>query len=656
LRWTARLIPVCLVLVLVYWPGLGGSFQFDDNSHIVKNLTVAIESLAPGDLWRAWHASALPFPHSRPLAMVSFGINHAFSGMDPFAFKATNLVLHILIGLTVFFTARRLGSLFLSLEGKPPAQAWAWGWLTAALWLLHPINLSTVLYVVQRMTQISALCVVLGLLTYAIGRERLVERKHSGWWWIGASSVFAGVGLLAKENALLLPILLLVTEWTLFRWRGLTPATARILKLMFLAVVVVPTLLLLVYLLINPGIVTSGYATRPFSLEERLLTESRVLWLYLRMLVAPDITLLGLYHDDIAFSRSLVSPWTTLPAVAGLLGIALGAMLLRNRRPIFAFATLFFLAGHALESTVLPLEIAFEHRNYLPALAPIFALAYVATVPTLPAQSRRAMQVLVGCVLVLFGAVTAMRAADWSTSVRFAASELDHHPESPRANFQFAQITMTMLDSPAASEDAYALAREHFHRAVTLDPNNVDGLFGLLVLELHVGRMPDGALVRATAERLRRINFGPLNVSMGQFSYLVEWHLSAEPKMPKEQMLDLFKAPLDNPTLGSEARAGLYNVLRAYHHRVLGELEPALDYGRLAVQTWPANWIYRDRLVKLLAAAGRWDEARRTLADATAADKGRIHAAEARALERLIEAARSERSGTPGTTSRQGDG
>jgi hypothetical protein len=53
------------------------------------------------------------------------------------------------------------------------------------------------------------------------------------------------------------------------------------------------------------------------------------------------------------------------------------SILWRKRFPIVAFAVLWFLVGHSLESTVFPLEIIHEHRNYLPALGPLLALTYL---------------------------------------------------------------------------------------------------------------------------------------------------------------------------------------------------------------------------------------------------------------------------------------
>ena len=111
--WVAIWSATSLWVAMLYFVGLPGDFLFDDNPHIVRNQLVQIGSLSPADLWQAWSSSHLDFPGSRPLAMLTFGINHAVSGLSPFAFKATNLALHILNGLALFAVARRVGQLFL---------------------------------------------------------------------------------------------------------------------------------------------------------------------------------------------------------------------------------------------------------------------------------------------------------------------------------------------------------------------------------------------------------------------------------------------------------------------------------------------------------------------------------------------------------------
>ena len=638
----ALLASLC-VTIAVYWPGLSGDFLFDDNPHIVRNETVQIGSVSPADLWQAWNSSPVSFPNSRPLAMLTFGVNHAFSGLSPFAFKATNLALHLLTALVLFVVVRRLGAMFVQFEGRDAGAdtvAW-WAWLTATLWLLHPLNLSPVLFSVQRMTILSTLIALLGFLVYLIGRERLSRGDGTGLRWIWASPVFAVLGLLAKENALLLPLLLFVSEWSLLRFRGLDARSRRNLQVFFVATVAAPILVVVGFLAWNPEYLSS--AGRPFTIPERLLTETRVLWFYLRLLLSPDISAMGLFHDDFMLSRSLLQPWTTLVAVAAWIAVLGGALALRRRFPLVTFATLFFLAGHALESTVIPLELVYEHRNYLPGIAPLFALAYLPTAGAgVVPISRTLLNSLIAAVLLALAASTALRAYDWSGFGRLITAEVEHHPGSLRANFQYAQLLMAQLEDPKLRDEAERLAREHMTRIGVLDPDNVNGLFGLIVLDLHMGRQPPPDLVHDLAERLRRIPFGQLNVNIEQFPYLVQWHDADGPRarLPHEQILLLFDAALENPTLPAVGRAGLYHALRGYYHRVLSDTETAMRYADLAVATAPDNWNLHDRRVRLLAIRGQIPEAHAALAQAVASDRFELHRADATRLAQLIEAAR----------------
>jgi tetratricopeptide (TPR) repeat protein len=642
-RLSFALLASLCVTIAVYWPGLSGDFLFDDYPNIIRNGLVQIDSVSPATLWDAWNSSASDFPNSRPLAMLTFGINHAISGLDPFAFKATNLAFHLLTSLVLFTVVRRLGAMFLQFEARnasPDTVAW-WAWLTATLWLLHPLNLSPVLLSVQRMTLLSTMCVLLGLLVYLIGRQRLSNGRSHGLLLVWSTPIFAAFGLLAKENALLLPLLLFVIEWTLLRFRGLDARASRRLRFFFVVVTALPILGAVIYLLTHPGYL--GYTGRPFDLTERVLTQTRVLWFYVRLLLSPDISAMGLFHDDVVISRGLLQPWTTLAAVLALLGTTLTALSLRKRLPLLAFAVLFFLAGHALESSVFPLELVYEHRNYLPAVAPLFALAYFPTVGTASVPvSRTLLTLLTGAVLFSLAASTALRAYDWSGFGRLITSEVEHHPASLRANFQYAQLLMAQIDDPRLRDEAERLAREHMRRIGDLDPDNVNGLFGLIVLDLHMGRRPPPDLVHDLAERLRRIPFGQLNVNIEQFPYLVQWHDTNGPRarLTQEQMLLLFDAALENPTLPAVGRAGLYHALRGYYHRVLGDTETAMRYAELAVATVPDNWSLHDRRVRLLAILGRFPEADAALAEAVANDHFELHRADAARLAQLIAAAR----------------
>ncbi|SMG62490.1 conserved hypothetical protein, membrane, partial [methanotrophic bacterial endosymbiont of Bathymodiolus sp.] len=83
----------------------------------------------------------------------------------------------------------------------------------------------------------------------------------------------------------------------------------------YTVLVALPICLVLIYYFVTPGNLIASYGGRPFSLSERLWTESRVLWFYLSLLFIPDITNMGLFHDDIAVSHGWFQPVTTLVSV-----------------------------------------------------------------------------------------------------------------------------------------------------------------------------------------------------------------------------------------------------------------------------------------------------------------------------------------------------
>ncbi len=641
---TGRLALLALVALTlaVYWPGLDGPFLFDDQVHIVKNDRVHIQDLSPSSLRQAWHASLASFPSDRPLAMLSFGVNHALHGLSAPALKAVNLGIHLLNGWLVFLLARVLGRLYLGGSPETGSSLWSerWPLLVAGLWLLAPLNFTPVLYVVQRMTGLSTLFVLLGLLVYALGRRRMTLEQPGGWWLLALSPLIAAAGFPAKENAVLFPLYALVVETTLLTRLAAGRADRRFLTGFFLILLGLPCLLVLIKFLHQPGWILSGYETRPFGLTERLLTEARALWFYLRLLLAPDLSQLGLQHDDFGISKGLLSPWTTLPAVLGWLAAFVLALILRRRMPVPAFAVLFFLAGHTLESSFFPLEPIFEHRNYLPTFGPLFFLGYVLSRRSSEAGLDKAMGLVGLLLLALFSAITYQRATDWRSLPAFIVSEVEHHPDSARANLHAARLLITSLPEAEDPVDHYRTARRYLERVHRLAPDNLDALFGLIVLNLHAKQPPEAAWVSELEARLRSGPVGPTRLTIGQFGYLVRWHMSGGYALPREVVLGIFDAALANPLFDGHARAAIFTALRAYYETVLNDPASALQYARRAVAAWPERWHYHDRLVRLLVRLERFDEARETLAKGVDHDAPGLHGQEVRELAELIDRAR----------------
>jgi hypothetical protein len=213
---------LCLLLtVLVYAPGLHGPVIFDDMPNIFENGRMqAVDGFDGRKIAAAtWSGDAGPL--KRPVSMLTFALNYAATGADVFYFKVTNLAVHLITGLSLGYLTWLLLGAYRERQRpdlSPVRQAWL-SLLVAAAWLLHPLNLSPVLHVVQRMTSLCALFTVWGLIFYLLGRERLTRhgRSLAGWSMIGFGLFgFGALAALSKENGALLPFFMILIEALLF--------------------------------------------------------------------------------------------------------------------------------------------------------------------------------------------------------------------------------------------------------------------------------------------------------------------------------------------------------------------------------------------------------------------------------------------------------
>jgi hypothetical protein len=421
---------------LAYRPGTSGSFQFDDYANLPP--LAVLNSNPTAEQLEQFVLKGIASPLGRPISLLSFAMQAPSWPEDAGAFIRANILLHLLNGVLLFWWLLRLARL------SGPAQAGtSWVALGAtALWLLAPLQASTVLYVVQRMTELSATFVFLGMGLYLVGREAL-DRGATGsglaWMTLGLGAG-AGLGTLAKENAAQMPLMVLALEATLLASLP-RPRAWRPWAVAFLAL---PAIALLGYLA-WVGITAHGFWTRDFTPAERLLTEARVMFTYLQKIVTPWPSAVRLWYDDFGASRGLLSPWTTAPAVAAVLAVTGAAWNWRKAAPLPAFAVLWFLACHVLESTTLPLELVFEHRNYQASVGLWLALAF-ATQRVLArassATARRVFATLGAAYLVLQAAVTWEIATLWGRPLELSAWMAHRVPDSRRAALGFVGTLM----------------------------------------------------------------------------------------------------------------------------------------------------------------------------------------------------------------------
>ncbi|MCL6414962.1 hypothetical protein MIB92_04815 [Aestuariirhabdus sp. Z084] len=429
------------LLVLVYCLFMGGlvsDFYLDD----LSNLTVLQHVSAPGGFWYATlqnASSAL----GRPLAMLSFALQAEHWPENPAAFKQINLLIHLANSALVALLSLHL----FRLKGLKHAH---WLALAVALyWSIAPLHLSSVLYTIQRMTLLATCFSLLGVLAYFRARRQFAQcRWRRGYLELSLSyGACLLLGVLAKENAVLLPLLILLIDNTLYHNDKRPPYWNAYKRLAFW----LPLILLAIYLLFFSASINYDY--RPFSLTERLLTQSRVLFHYLAQFFWPIGPELSIYHDDFVISKSWLIPLNTLPSVLGwltLIGLAWANV---RRWPAFSFVVGWYLLAQLLESSIIPLEIYFEHRSYLPLVAIAWGSVLLIN-RLLQKHLRYRWLIAITCTLYLLAitAVTLQQARLWSQPLSMAAEKLERHPESERARLSAAQQLLNRGEHQAAAK------------------------------------------------------------------------------------------------------------------------------------------------------------------------------------------------------------
>jgi hypothetical protein len=425
----AALSAILVATVAVYWQALQGPFLLDDYGSIVPLASAQATGLAWDELLR----QAPPSIRDRWLSNLSFLLSQAASGNpfppSPFAFKLGNLIVHIACAAAVFV----LGSRMAQRWGSNGERAFWTGALAAGFFALHPLLVSTVLYPVQRMAQLSTLFALLAVLAYMRWRVRYEQASPAAH--VGGIVLTLGLTLLAflsKENGALVPLLILCIELVAFRWPARATDSRSRFDTGFGLMCAGPLMLGFVLVAVRWDRFVAGYIQRDFDLGTRLLTQLHVLLDYLGQIFVPRPSSMGLYRDDFPLV-STPEPATLMIGVGFALALS-AALALRKRLPALALAVLWFLAAHALESSFVALELVFEHRNYLALPGIAIGLAWGVTALDAGGRARGSfLPALALGTLALLAGITYQRAADWRDYDRWIEAETRHHPRSLRA-------------------------------------------------------------------------------------------------------------------------------------------------------------------------------------------------------------------------------
>jgi len=460
-------------------------FAFDDLNNIRDNPHIRAERLSWDTLWRA----ATHGPTKRPVAYVSFALSYRVGGLEPAAYRWGNIAIHAVCGWLVYLLALRLLALHERLPNQSPPRSFpktrvAVALLTAAIFVAHPLQTQSVTYVVQRMASLSALFSLVSLLCWLAGRARAGGPRR--WLWAAAFASWL-LALLSKENAATLPAVVLLIEW--FFLRDLDPAWLRRHAVAIGAVAAAAVGLGVAYLAFLTS--SHGWELYGFTPVERMLSELRVLWRYLALVALPLPSWQNLGHE-VAISRSLLEPPTTLVAGAGLALLFAGLVATARRRRLVAFCGLWFFVNLAIESSFVPLALMWEHRLYLPLVGPALIVSHT----LFGFRPRTApWAVAAGVALVaLLATGTVLRNQVWRDEITLWSDVTSKSPGDARA--------WNNLGQAHAQSGRFEAAEQAFSEAVRQDPEYPRARANLGIALQRLGRIDEALEAYGAALRL----------------------------------------------------------------------------------------------------------------------------------------------------------
>jgi protein O-mannosyl-transferase len=358
-RYVFAGISLFIFLLIIYSNSFYGDWHFDDFFNIVSNPHIQFNDFSWNNIKNCMYGLAQERP-SRPLSYLSFAVNYFFEGTNVFGYHVVNFSIHYLAAIFLFLFLYNTLQLPL-LKDKYNNTAYPVALLSALFWAINPVWVTSVTYIVQRMASLAGLFYIMSMYFYLKGRT--TDKFNSSVFFFILCILTGLASVLSKENAAMLPVSIFLYDLLLVRGAG-KDSIKKYLKIFFLPAAII---IIAAFIYVDLSAIFDDYKMRDFTPVQRMLTEPRVILFYLSLLFFPVNSRLTLLYD-IDVSRSLLHPWTTMPAILLILAALGFAVYLAKKRPLFSFCIIFYFLNHLIEGSFLNLELIFEHRNYIPAM------------------------------------------------------------------------------------------------------------------------------------------------------------------------------------------------------------------------------------------------------------------------------------------------
>lgn len=496
---SAPLFIFCLISLLVatvisYMPSIDVPFYLDDSGSIVENRRVQAESLQP----------LINGPdRMRIVGYASLWVNYQISGLDVGSYHWVNLAIHIINGLLVFWLALIILRTF-SVKTQD-ANRW-WALLIATLWLLHPLNSQSVIYIVQRLASIAALFYLLTAISYIRLRQSDSIIKRLVY---GAVLLFCLVaGLHSKQNYVCVFIFLFI--WELF-------TASPIVRHYLLRMTVFGVVALC---LITPFISEFWQALDKFTRDplsdsrtSYFYTQTLVLWDYYWRFVLPTNLQLEIYVP----LKKTMDAGVGFALLAHLLVMGL-SIYWRRVIPLLFVGVMFFYTSHMVESFIIPIkDLAFEHRTYIGNIGLVIALVGVLKYLYDNQKFKLSAKVLAftaGVVVIAYGGLIYQRATLWQDPFAFYANEVTMSPDHARANFSYG-FELMIREKPAQAEP---YLKKSFEIGMRNKKVTISGINTYMTVLYQQGKYQQAAQMAMVG--LTHIKYGPdRSLLLGNIAY-----------------------------------------------------------------------------------------------------------------------------------------
>lgn len=386
-------IALFFCLLIIYGNSINGVWIFDDKTNIISNKNIHLKTLEWGNIQKTFYGIDEQ-RISRPVAYFSLALNYYFGQLNTYGYHVVNIFIHYLASIFLFlFIYRTLNLPRLQLAHG--SSSYSIALLATFFWATNPVHVTAVTYIVQRMASMAGMFYIISMYFYISGRTEKTAWKKSSFFILCSLSATLALG--TKENAVMLPISLYIYDLLLiqdFNKENLI----KNFKYFILPAIILTFAVLVLF--VDFYSIVGDYSKWAFTIWQRLLTETRVIVFYISLLLYPVSSRLMLDHDFI-ISRSLFDPWATCAAILAILSCIGLAVWIARKKPLISFCIIFYFLNHLIEGSFIPLDLAFEHRNYIPSMLFFVPLAVFA-VHTLDYFSYNKVVQLMAAMLISF--------------------------------------------------------------------------------------------------------------------------------------------------------------------------------------------------------------------------------------------------------------